>query len=276
MPLPGQAGHETWEGDERDAIDRASNVWGFMTVDSAARHRLSAVRRAGLGSLRWRSQGSQPLQQQSLVAVDALTGKYLWHFQVVHHDIWDNDLQAPPVLLDVRARAHVPAVAIVSKNGLLSPRSSHGRADPSGRGTGVPASDVPDEQACRLNRFREAGAARSQQLLARRSRDGDAASSQAFCESWIARIEMRFGGPYLPVGYRTSTINFPGLQGGANWGGASFDPTRRLLFVNTLDMGQVTCSSTGGRTVAGRRGPVSGRFYEPRVGSCASNRRGED
>ncbi len=59
------------------------------------------------------------------------------------------------------------------------------------------------------------------------------------------------------------TINFPGLQGGANWGGASFDPTRGYLFVNTLDMGQVTSlvDSDGPLPVA--RGPVSGRFYEP-------------
>jgi quinoprotein glucose dehydrogenase len=87
---------------------------------------------------------------------------------------------------------------------------------------------------------------------------------RSFCENFITQNRMRSGGPYLPVGYNVVTINFPGLQGGANWGGASFDPQRGYLFVNTLDMGQVTSlidSDDGPLPV--ERGPVSGRFYEP-------------
>jgi len=85
----------------------------------------------------------------------------------------------------------------------------------------------------------------------------------AFCEDFVTKNRMRSGGPYLPVGYDVVTINFPGLQGGANWGGGSFDPMRGYLFVNTLDMGQVTSliDSDGPLPVA--RGPVSGRFQEP-------------
>jgi quinoprotein glucose dehydrogenase len=201
----------------------------------------------------------------SLVAVDALTGKYLWHFQVVHHDIWDNDLQAPPVLFDVRKEGRVvPAVAIVSKNGLLfmldrrSGEPIHPVAE-----RAVPASDVPNEQTWPTQPFPV-----RPPPLARNSFNPDELATltpqlHAFCADFVAKNRMRSGGPYLPVGYNVVTINFPGLQGGANWGGGSFDPTRGYLFVNTLDMGQVTSliDSDGPLPVA--RGPVSGRFQEP-------------
>jgi quinoprotein glucose dehydrogenase len=263
VPLPGQLGSDTWEGDsarERSGV----NVWGFMTVDDER-----GIAYLPFAAPAWDRYGGDRkganLFGTSLVAVDALSGKYLWHFQVVHHDIWDNDLQAPPVLFDVHQQGRsVPAVAIVSKNGLLFILD---------RRTGVPihpieerpvpASDVPNEQAWPTQPF-----PLRPPPLARNSFSPEETATltpqlRAFCENFVAKNRMRSGGPYLPVGYNVVTINFPGLQGGANWGGASFDPTRGYLFVNTLDMGQVTSliDSDGPLPVA--RGPVSGRFYEP-------------
>lgn len=262
VPLPGQPGHETWEGDS--ARGRSGvNVWGFMTVDSER-----GIAYLPFAAPTWDRYGGDRkganLFGTSLVAVDALTGKYLWHFQVVHHDIWDNDLQAPPVLFDVRKQGRsVPAVAIVSKNGLLFMLD---------RRTGepihpieerpVPTSDVPNEQTWPTQPFPV-----RPPPLARNSFQPDEIATltpelHAFCQNWITKNQMRSGGPYLPVGYNVVTINFPGLQGGANWGGASFDPQRGYLFINTLDMGQVTSliDSDGPLPVA--RGPLSGRFYE--------------
>jgi quinoprotein glucose dehydrogenase len=263
VPLPGQPGHETWEGDGARARSGV-NVWGFMTVDSAR-----GIAYLPFGAPTWDRYGGDRkganLFGTSLVAVDALTGKYLWHFQVVHHDIWDNDLQAPPILFDVRKDGRVvPAVAIVSKNGLLFVLD---------RRTGVPihpveervvpASDVPNEQTWPTQPFPV-----RPPPLARNSFSPDELATltpqlHAFCKDFVTKNRMRSGGPYLPVGYNVVTINFPGLQGGANWGGASFDPARGYLFVNTLDMGQVTSliDSDGPLPVA--RGPISGRFQEP-------------
>ncbi len=263
VPLPGQRGSDTWESDsarERSGV----NVWGFMTVDDER-----GIAYLPFAAPAWDRYGGDRkganLFGTSLVAVDALSGKYLWHFQVVHHDIWDNDLQAPPVLFDVHQQGRsVPAVAIVSKNGLLFILD---------RRTGVPihpieerpvpASEVPNEQAWPTQPF-----PLRPPPLARNSFSPEEIATltpqlRAFCENFVAKNRMRSGGPYLPVGYNVVTINFPGLQGGANWGGASFDPTRGYLFVNTLDMGQVTSliDSDGPLPVA--RGPVSGRFYEP-------------
>jgi quinoprotein glucose dehydrogenase len=263
VPLPGQAGHDTWENDserERSGV----NVWGFMTVDDER-----GIAYLPFAAPAWDRYGGDRkganLYGTSLVAVDALTGKYLWHFQVVHHDIWDNDLQAPPVLFDVRKQGRsVPAVAIVSKNGLLFILDRRtGEPIHPVEERPVPASDVPNEHAWPTQPF-----PLRPPPLARNSFSPDEIATltpqlRAFCESFVANNQVRSGGPYLPVGYNVVTINFPGLQGGANWGGASFDPTRGYLFVNTLDLGQVTSliDSDGPLPVA--RGPVSGRFYEP-------------
>jgi quinoprotein glucose dehydrogenase len=263
VPLPGQPGHETWEGDS--ARGRSGvNVWGFMTVD-----RERGIAYLPFAAPTWDRYGGDRkganLFGTSLVAIDALTGRYLWHFQVVHHDIWDNDLQAPPILFDVRKQGRVvPAVAIVSKNGLLFilDRRSGEPIHPVEE-RAVPASDVPNEQTWPTQPFPV-----RPPPLARNSFSPDELATltpqlHAFCEDFVRKNRMRSGGPYLPVGYNAVTINFPGLQGGANWGGASFDPTLGLLFVNTLDMGQVTSliDSDGPLPVA--RGPISGRFSEP-------------
>ena len=263
VPLHGQPGHATWEGG--GASGRSGvNVWGFMTVD-----RERGIAYLPFAAPTWDRYGGDRkganLFGTSLVAVDALTGKYLWHFQVVHHDIWDNDLQAPPVLLDVRKQGRiVPAVAIVSKNGLLFMLDRRtGEPIHPVEERAVPASDVPNEQTWPTQPFPV-----RPPPLARNSFSPDELATvtpelRTFCENFITKNRMRSGGPYLPVGYNVVTINFPGLQGGANWGGASFDPTRGFLFVNTLDMGQVTSliDSDGPLPVA--RGPVSGRFSEP-------------
>ena len=118
VPLPGETGHETWAGDSwknRSGV----NVWGYMTVDvergilympfGAPNNDRVGVDRPG-----------DNLFGSSLVAVNADTGKLLWYFQVVHHDIWDVDTESPPTLFDVRRGSEIiPAVATVNKNGLM-------------------------------------------------------------------------------------------------------------------------------------------------------------
>ena len=106
----------------REAAPRnrsGANVWGFMTVD-----RQRSLLYLPFGAPAFDRYGGDRhgdnLFSSSLVAVDAATGSYRWHFQVVRHDIWDNDLQAPPLLFDATVSGRrVPAVAVSSKNGLL-------------------------------------------------------------------------------------------------------------------------------------------------------------
>ena len=118
IPRPGEPGYDTWT--PAGAKNRAGvNVWGYMTVDEkrgilympfgAPNNDRIGVDRPGNG-----------LYGSSLVAVEAATGKYLWHFQVVHHDVWDYDTQDPPVLADIKHDGKiVPAVLFTNKNALL-------------------------------------------------------------------------------------------------------------------------------------------------------------
>jgi quinoprotein glucose dehydrogenase len=117
-PGAGEKHNDTWAGDSwknRSGV----NVLGLHRRRRRARDRLHAVRRAVGRSVRRRSRGRQPLRHE-LVGADANTGKYLWHFQVVHHDIWDSDLSAAPALIDVKQGGKtIPAVAVINKPGLL-------------------------------------------------------------------------------------------------------------------------------------------------------------
>ena len=107
-----------WAGDswkQRSGV----NVWGLMTVD-AQRGIVYMPFGAPSGDLFGGDRPGNNLYGTSIVAADARTGKYLWHFQVVHHDIWDFDLESPPVLLDVKQGGKtIPAVAVFGKSSLL-------------------------------------------------------------------------------------------------------------------------------------------------------------
>ncbi len=118
IPLPGDPNTGTWAG-ESARFRTGVNVWGFMTVD-VRRGIVYMPFGAPSGDLWGGDRPGNNLYGTSVVAADAKTGKYLWHFQVVHHDIWDFDLESPPVLMDVKqGRDTIPAVAVIGKSSLL-------------------------------------------------------------------------------------------------------------------------------------------------------------
>ncbi len=260
VPRKGEMGYETWQPGSAEGRSGV-NAWGFLTVDAAR-----GIVYMPFGAPAFDRYGGDRkgdnLYGTSLVAADARTGKYLWHFQVVRHDIWDNDLQAPPLLFDWKqGKRTVPAVAIVSKNGLLFVLD---------RVTGkpllpiaqrkVPPSDVPGEAAAPTQPFPTA----TPPLARTAFRPADVAALttelKAGCERWMADNKMVAGGLYVPVRLDRNTISFPGLQGGANWGGMSYDPARGLILVNTSDLGQVTSLVKSTGALPYERGEVSGRF----------------
>ncbi|MDE2596642.1 MAG: pyrroloquinoline quinone-dependent dehydrogenase [Sphingomonadales bacterium] len=260
VPHKGEPGYETWQpgsAERRSGV----NAWGFLTVDAAR-----GIVYMPFGAPAFDRYGGDRkgdnLYGTSLVAADARTGKYLWHFQVVRHDIWDNDTQAPPLLLDVPIKGKsVPAVAIVSKNGLLFVLD---------RVTGkpihpvdyrrVPTSKVPGEQASPVQPMPRITPPLARTAFAMADVADVTPELKAGCEAWIAKNSMVSGGLYVPVAFNQATISFPGLQGGANWGGAAYDPDRHLILVNTSDLGQVTSLVPSHGPLPYERGPVSGRF----------------
>jgi quinoprotein glucose dehydrogenase len=207
----------------------------------------------------------------SVVALEARTGKRRWHFQAVHHDVWDYDLVAPPVLLDaVSAGRRRPILALAGRTGYLYLLD---------RVTGepvfeiveapVPASDVPGERVSPTQPI-----PRKPAPIARVSYSADdivvAADTTAEHAAYCRGLRERSGGlhndgPFTPYRHRAagreprSTIVFPGSLGAASWGGVAADPERGLVFVNTSSEGAVgwlepnTGDATSARTGEGAR-----------------------
>jgi quinoprotein glucose dehydrogenase len=181
----------------------------------------------------------------SLVALDGASGRVRWHFQVVHHDLWDYDIPAQPVLFPFRGdggegRAPVPAVAVATKMGhlfVLDRRTGEPLLPVEERP--VPASDVPGEQAWPTQPFPVRPAPLTLQHLDPDGPLGATPEDTRWCRERIAGL--RFDGPFTPPPLQ-GTLVLPGNVGGMQWGGVAVDPIRgigvapvnRIPFVITL------------------------------------------
>jgi quinoprotein glucose dehydrogenase len=174
----------------------------------------------------------------SLVALDAATGRLVWYYQTVHHDLWDYDLPAQPVLFTWRGRGRrVPAVAVVTKMGFVFVLDRlTGRPLFPVEERAVPRSDVPGEAAWPTQPFPLKPPALARQSLTRGELSRVTPESARFCAALFDRLVNR--GMYTPVGLEP-TLTFPGFHGGGNWSGGSFDPSSGLLFVNMNEDGAV-------------------------------------
>ena len=239
VPRAGEKFNETWDGDSwknRSGV----NVWGFLSVDA---DRGIVYMPFGAPS-NDRYGGDRPgdnLFSSSIVAADANTGKYLWHFQLVHHDIWDYDMQSPPVLLDVKQNGKtIPAVAVTNKTGLLfildrvTGKSIYGVEE-----RPVTRSEIPLERPSPTQPFPVKPVPLARKSMSMEEIATVTPELEAACRKLVTENNLQFGGPYLPVSYNRLRIQFPGPQGGPNWGGPSFNPDLGYLFLNTTDLGQM-------------------------------------
>jgi quinoprotein glucose dehydrogenase len=260
VPQAGERFGDTWAGDS--ARNRSGvNVWGFITVD-VARGIVYMPFGAPSVDQYGGDRAGDNLFGTSLVAAEASTGKYLWHFQLTHHDIWDADLSAAPVLIDVaRGGKTTPAVAVVSKTGLLFVLD---------RVTGaplnrveerpVPASEVPLERAARTQPFPVSPPPLSRMTMTAADVATVTPAIEAGCRKLMEGVQL--GGPYLPPAFNRLRVQFPGNHGGVNWGGMSYDPSLGYLFVNTNELGQVSGLQ---ERPAGATGPAQARGQGNRV-----------
>jgi quinoprotein glucose dehydrogenase len=238
VPQPGERFHETWGGASwrnRSGV----NVWGFITVDAA---RGIVYMPFGAPSVDQYG-GDRPgnnLFANSIVAADANTGRYLWHFQVVHHDVWDADLAAAPALIDVRQGGKtIPAVAVINKVGLLFLFDRVTGAPIYGvEERPVPQSEVPLERTARTQPFPLKPAPLSRNSFTAADLATVTPEIEAGCRTLIEGMQL--GGPYLPPAFNRLRVQFPGNHGGVNWGGVSFNPELGYLFVSTSELGQVS------------------------------------
>ena len=236
VPRPGEVGHDTWEGDAWK--DRSgTNAWGLISVDEK-----DGMVFLPLGSPSYDFYGAdrkgKDLFGDSLVALNAGTGKLVWYYQVLHHDLWDYDPSAQPVLITVRrAGKEIPAIAQVTKTGfvLVFDRLTGKPLFPIEERP-VPQSQVPGEASWPTQPFPVKPPSLVNHVVTRDDITTVTPESRKYClENFGSILPSRV---YSPWGL-TLTLNMPGTLGGANWSGASFDPSSGYLFVNVSDVGTV-------------------------------------
>ena len=239
VPRPGEPGHETWEADSWK--DRSGvNVWGPMTVDQARGMVFMGIGEPTTDFYGGDRKGKN-LYSSSLVALDAATGKLKWYFQTTHHDIFDYDLSAPPALIEItRQGKKTPAVAQTTKEGLLfifdrlTGQPVYGVEE-----RAVPKSDQPGEETWPTQPFPIKPAPIARDRFSPSEVAKVTPEQQKFCEAVLAQDGgVRNNGPYTPYGMKL-TLSFPGMFGGGNWGGVSFDPELGYIFANTQDLGTI-------------------------------------
>jgi quinoprotein glucose dehydrogenase len=236
VPRPGEVGHETWLDD--GWIDRSgTNVWSTFSVDTRTGTLLMPIGSPSDD----RYGGDRPgnnLFGNSLVAVDAMTGKLKWYFQTVHHDIWDYDLPPQPTLVDVvRDGKRIPALIQTTKTGLVFILDRRdGKPIFGVEERPVPKGDVPGEWYSPTQPFPVKPPALARMTWKRDEIARFTPEHARYCEDLFKNAAN--DGPYAPV-RMTDTVVFPGSDGGFNWGGGSFDPKLGYFFINSHDQGAV-------------------------------------
>ncbi len=260
IPHPGEYGYDTWPPDAYKWAGGV-NVWGEISIDEKR-----GIGYFPLGSPTHDSYGGDRkganLFANSLLALDLRTGQRLWHFQTVHHDIWDYDLTTAPKLLTVRHNGRpVDVVAQATKFGLLYvfDRVS-GRPLWPIEERPVPNSDVPGEETSPTQPFptRPEPYARLKFDASDINPHVDAAEQQRLRE---ILAKARNEGIFTPQTLDRNQISIPGELGGSNWGGTAADPTTGMLYVRTADqpaIHKLRQPRAGNEDTGGNRSPSEG------------------
>jgi quinoprotein glucose dehydrogenase len=233
IPHPGEFGYDTWPT-EAYKVSGGANAWSGVTVDTKR-----AMVFAATGSASFDFYGSNRhgdnLFANTLLALDARTGKRIWHFQAVRHDLWDYDFPAAPTLVSIkRGGRTIDAVAQLTKTGYVYVFE---------RETGkpvfpieyrkVPTSALDGEHTADTQPFPTSPPPfvrqnLTEEMLTRRTPEAHASALETF-------RKFKTNGMYDPPN-TTGTIIFPGVDGGGEWGGPAFDPESGLLYVNANEM----------------------------------------
>lgn len=235
VPRPREIGHETWQGDQWKG-QSGINVWTFFTADlgrgilympfGSANNDYYGTDRAGAN-----------LFANSLVAVDAATGKLKWYFQAIHHDLWDYDLPVPPILFDVKHDGKtIPAVGAMSKMGMLFILDRvNGKPIYGVEERPVPQGDLAGENYSPTQPF----PLKPPPLSRLSFTVADIAKITPEHEQACRQLLESHGGggnrgPFTPASYDGALV-LPTTGGGASWSGGTFDPALGYYIINTSD-----------------------------------------
>ena len=256
IPQPGEFGYDTWPKDAYKYVGGA-NMWGELSIDATR-----GIAYFPLGSPTYDYYGADRIGANlfgnCLLALDARTGKRLWHFQTVHHDLWDYDLTAAPQLITIRRNGKaIDAVAQASKQGFMFVFD---------RVTGeplfpieerpVPKSDMPGEQAWPTQPFSTLPPFARQTMT-----ENDITPyflSPEERATWVERVKKARKGLFNPPSME-ETVAVPGAVGGANWGNTASNPRAGLVYVMSQDFPSFYRMTTNPGGVTGAIAGAAGR-----------------
>lgn len=239
IPYPGEEGYDTWEDTAAYTFIGGANAWSGFSLDEKRGIVFTVTGSASYDFYGGRRKGSN-LFANCVLAIDAATGKKIWHFQTVHHDVWDRDLSSPPALVTVEKDGQsIDAVVVTTKTGFIYLFE---------RETGRPVYDIVEKNVPTISELRGEKLFPTQPL----PQAPPPFMRQSFTEKDInpylpdssyAEVKKRLASykhdhMYDPISL-AGTIIFPGLDGGAEWGGPTFDPQTGILYVNANEMAWV-------------------------------------
>jgi len=246
VPRTGEFGSDTW-GNGSEKYTGHTNVWAPMTLDDA-RGLLYLPVSTPSNDFYGGARPGQNLFADSLVCLDATTGKRKWHFQIVHHGLWDYDMPGPPVLATIHVNAQkIDAVVQLTKTGwaFVFDRISGKPVWPIEERK-VPASDVPGEQAWATQPFPTKPPAFSEQGVT--LDDAFDLTPELKEEAQAALNKLRIGPLFTPPSLAGTAMR-PSIIGGANWGGGALDPETGMLYVKSSDYPSVAKVKAAGPEV---------------------------
>ncbi|MDQ2668429.1 MAG: PQQ-binding-like beta-propeller repeat protein [Gemmatimonadota bacterium] len=269
IPQPGEYGYDTWPADAWRTVGGA-NSWAGMSLD-VARGIVYIPTGSATPDFYGGNRLGANLFANSLLALDAATGKRIWHFQVVHHDVLDRDLPAAPNLLTVTHDGRsVDAVAQITKSGFvfLFDRVSGAPIFPVEE-RAVPQSDIPGEKSWPTQPFPTLPAPFGRQRIT--LSDLPDYSPQGHAAA-VARLgTLRNDGPYTPPSLQGSIV-FPGFDGGGEWGGAAVDRESGVLYVNANQVPNIAALAA----VVSPAETSGSAIYQATCASChGATRRGD-
>jgi quinoprotein glucose dehydrogenase len=227
---PSDPARKSWKGSSADRTG-AANAWGVISADPS-RDLVFVPTSSPSPDYYGGERIGANFYANSVVALSASTGKVVWHFQVVHHDLWDYDVAAQPLLLTLRRGGKdVAAVAVATKMGnvFLLDRETGAPLDPVEERL-VPKSTVPGEEAAPTQPFPTLPPPLVPQKLSSDDAWGATPADREWCAAKIK--EFRSEGIFTPPSFE-GTLVFPSNVGGVNWGGISYDSGRGLLIAPT-------------------------------------------
>jgi quinoprotein glucose dehydrogenase len=251
IPHPGEFGYNTWpKGAWKDA--GAANNWAGMAVDQK-RGIVYVPTGSAVPDFVGAARVGDDLFANTLLALDAATGKRIWHFQGVHHDLWDRDFPSPPILVPVtRYGKVIPAVAQTTKQGYLFVFNRvNGKPLFPIEERPYPPSTMPGEKASPTQPYPLLPEPFARQTVT----DDTLTNRTPEAHAWaLQRLhEMRNDGQFVPLSVGKDTLVAPSFEGGGEWGGPAVDPETEILYINASNHAGIGAMAVNTGASPGRR-----------------------